>query len=98
MEKQIGKNELTCNDCLKCDNLGLGVYFCDDTIDIISPDQPACQLILRKGNARRTNTCETCKNYKQDVLDGPATCKLSGLIKWPLDHCKQWKRNPDYKH
>lgn len=41
--------QLKCGDCLKCDNLGFGQYFCDETVLPVDPEQPACISILRKG-------------------------------------------------
>lgn len=34
--------DLKCGDCRKCDNLGLGQYFCDETGLPIGPEQSAC--------------------------------------------------------
>ena len=50
--------ELKCGDCCKCDNFGLGQYFCDETGLPIDADQPACVSILPKLSARERRECK----------------------------------------
>lgn len=51
--------QLKCGDCCKCDNLGWGQYFCDETKLPIGLDQPACISILPKLSARKRRECLT---------------------------------------
>ena len=57
MEK--GLFELNCGDCAKCDNLGLGLYFCDETGLPIKDNQTACISIMPKLSARERRECLT---------------------------------------
>lgn len=57
METEL--TQLKCGDCCKCDNMGRGEYFCDETGLPTYPEQSACIFILPKLSARERRECLT---------------------------------------